>query len=205
MTIFEAGHGLRRPRALTRQTQTHNRRTPRRAHPDLGRRVRQAAFQHRLPHRHVPWHWQDTHPVALRLPTRHRRAPSHPRSRRAPRGVADHRVAHTPRRSHRLLDLQPPRPHQTPTPRSPRQAVVDYRAPLPSTQGELGLDHYEGRSYLGWYHHTTLVTNLTRIPHTRTHRPQKPSGGPHAPPSGPSIHAHLRLLVRSLPHLPTTN
>jgi SRSO17 transposase len=25
-------------------------------------------------------------------------------------------------------------------------------------KGEHGLDHYEGRSYLGWYHHTALVT-----------------------------------------------
>ncbi len=25
-------------------------------------------------------------------------------------------------------------------------------------KGELGLDHYEGRSWLGWYHHTALVT-----------------------------------------------
>ncbi len=31
---------------------------------------------------------------------------------------------------------------------------LDYR----QLKGELGLDHYEGRSYLGWYHHTALVT-----------------------------------------------
>jgi SRSO17 transposase len=31
---------------------------------------------------------------------------------------------------------------------------LDYR----QLKGELGLDHYEGRSYLGWYHHTSLVT-----------------------------------------------
>ncbi len=31
---------------------------------------------------------------------------------------------------------------------------LDYR----QLKGELGLDHYEGRSYLGWYHHTGLVT-----------------------------------------------
>ena len=31
---------------------------------------------------------------------------------------------------------------------------LDYR----HLKGELGLDHYEGRSWLGWYHHTALVT-----------------------------------------------
>ncbi len=31
---------------------------------------------------------------------------------------------------------------------------LDYR----QLKGQLGLDHYEGRSYPGWYHHTALVT-----------------------------------------------
>jgi SRSO17 transposase len=31
---------------------------------------------------------------------------------------------------------------------------LDYR----QLKGELGLDHYEGRSYWGWHHHTALVT-----------------------------------------------
>jgi SRSO17 transposase len=31
---------------------------------------------------------------------------------------------------------------------------LDYR----QLKGELGLDHYEGRSWLGWYHHTALVS-----------------------------------------------
>ena len=31
---------------------------------------------------------------------------------------------------------------------------LDYRR----LKGELGLDHYEGRAWLGWYHHTALVT-----------------------------------------------
>jgi hypothetical protein len=31
---------------------------------------------------------------------------------------------------------------------------LDYK----QLKGELGLDHYEGRSRLGWYHHTGLVT-----------------------------------------------
>ncbi len=32
---------------------------------------------------------------------------------------------------------------------------LDYK----QLKGELGLDHYEGRSYLGWHHHTALVTS----------------------------------------------
>src|SRR5437667_135512 len=31
---------------------------------------------------------------------------------------------------------------------------LDYK----QLKGDLGLDHYEGRSYLGWHHHTALVT-----------------------------------------------
>src|SRR4029077_9259255 len=31
---------------------------------------------------------------------------------------------------------------------------LDYR----QLKGELGLDHYEGRSFAGWHHHTALVT-----------------------------------------------
>ena len=31
---------------------------------------------------------------------------------------------------------------------------MDYR----ELKGELGLDHYEGRHWLGWHHHVTLVS-----------------------------------------------
>ena len=34
------------------------------------------------------------------------------------------------------------------------QVELDYR----QLKGELGLDHYEGRSYQGFHHHTALVT-----------------------------------------------
>jgi SRSO17 transposase len=29
---------------------------------------------------------------------------------------------------------------------------------LPGTEGALGLDHFEGRSFGGWHHHVTLVS-----------------------------------------------
>lgn len=51
-------------------------------------------------------------------------------------------------------------PHDTPTQRLAQLArlrwviELDYR----QLKGELGLDHYEGRSYAGWHHHTALVT-----------------------------------------------
>ncbi|MDQ6807158.1 MAG: IS701 family transposase [Actinomycetota bacterium] len=35
-----------------------------------------------------------------------------------------------------------------------RKIELDYK----QLKGELGLDHYEGRSWVGWYHHTALVT-----------------------------------------------
>ena len=49
---------------------------------------------------------------------------------------------------------------------------LDYK----QLKGELGLDHYEGRSWLGWYHHTALVTaahgflTLERL-HPKAQRP----------------------------------
>src|SRR5271155_3186037 len=51
-------------------------------------------------------------------------------------------------------------PADTPPERLPRlgrmrwEKELDYK----QLQGEARLDHYEGRSYLGWYHHTALVT-----------------------------------------------
>ena len=68
-------------------------------------------------------------------------------------------MARRPRAADRLLDLQPARP--TPSPNTlARLARLRWKIELDYKQlkGELGLDHYEGRSWLGWYHHTALVT-----------------------------------------------
>ena len=48
----------------------------------------------------------------------------------------------------------------TPPERLARLARLRWKIELDYKQlkGELGLDHYEGRSWLGWYHHTALVT-----------------------------------------------
>ena len=51
-------------------------------------------------------------------------------------------------------------PAATPPERLARLARMRWKIELDYKQlkGELGLDHYEGRSYLGWHHHTALVT-----------------------------------------------
>ena len=47
---------------------------------------------------------------------------------------------------------------------------LDYR----QLKGELGLDHYEGRSYLGFHHHTALVTCAHAFLTEERLRPQAP-------------------------------
>jgi SRSO17 transposase len=51
-------------------------------------------------------------------------------------------------------------PADTPPERLARLARLRWKIELDYKQlkGELGLDHYEGRSWPGWYHHTALVT-----------------------------------------------
>jgi SRSO17 transposase len=51
-------------------------------------------------------------------------------------------------------------PADTPPEHLARLARLRWKIELDYKQlkGELGLDHYEGRSWLGWYHHTALVT-----------------------------------------------
>ncbi|MGH2667995.1 IS701 family transposase [Actinokineospora sp.] len=69
-------------------------------------------------------------------------------------------------------------PEDTPLERLARLARLRWKIELDYKQlkGELGLDHYEGRSWLGWYHHTALVTaahgflTLERL-HPKARRP----------------------------------
>ena len=51
-------------------------------------------------------------------------------------------------------------PADTPPERLARLARMRWKIKLDYKQlkGELGPDHYEGRSWLGWYHHTALVS-----------------------------------------------
>jgi len=51
-------------------------------------------------------------------------------------------------------------PEHAPPERLARLARLRWKIELDYKQlkGELGLDHYEGRSWLGWHHHTALVT-----------------------------------------------
>jgi SRSO17 transposase len=50
---------------------------------------------------------------------------------------------------------------------------LDYR----QLKGELGLDHYEGRSYPGFHHHTALVTCAHAFITEERLRPKSPAAG----------------------------
>ena len=67
-------------------------------------------------------------------------------------------MAQGQRQAERLLALEPPRRHQVRAARPPRPVRWKIELDYKQLKGELGLDHYEGRSWLGWYHHTALVT-----------------------------------------------
>ena len=55
-----------------------------------------------------------------------------------------------------ISNMAPDTPHE----RLARLARLRWKIELDYKQlkGELGLDHYEGRSWIGWHHHTALVT-----------------------------------------------
>jgi SRSO17 transposase len=54
---------------------------------------------------------------------------------------------------------------------------LDYR----QLKGELGLDHYEGRSWLGWYHHTALVTTAHAFLTLERQNPNRQRRASHSP------------------------
>ena len=70
-------------------------------------------------------------------------------------------------------------PADTPPEQLARLARLRWKIELDYKQlkGELGLDHYEGRSWLGWYHHTALVGRRPRLPHARAAQPFSPAAG----------------------------
>jgi SRSO17 transposase len=70
-------------------------------------------------------------------------------------------IAEWPRDKHQPADYWISNlPANTEPERLARLARLRWKIELDYKQlkGELGLDHYEGRSWLGWYHHTALVT-----------------------------------------------
>jgi SRSO17 transposase len=78
-----------------------------------------------------------------------------------------------------------------------RTIELDYR----QLKGELGLDHYEGRSCLGFHHHCALVTCAHAF--LTLERPDpKPHGRPDTAPGGAAPPARPPLLGRPLPNLP---
>ena len=63
------------------------------------------------------------------------------------------------KRTFEILALQPS-PHRTSWRGLVRKAKGRFRIEqdYEEMKGELGLDHFEGRSWQGWHHHVTLVT-----------------------------------------------
>ena len=69
-----------------------------------------------------------------------------------------------------------------------RRIEMDYR----ELKDELGLDHFEGRHWLGWYHHVTLVTLAYAFLRSEQARVKKTSGV-----TLPQVRRSLqRLLIR---------
>ena len=78
----------------------------------------------------------------------------------------------------RLLALQPARRHAS-RERLARLARLRWTIELDYRQlkGELGLDHYEGRSYAGFHHHCALVTCAHAFLTAGAARPKSPAAG----------------------------
>ena len=87
-------------------------------------------------------------------------------------------MARRRRGAERLLALQPA-PRTSRRERLARLARLRWTIELDYRQlkGELGLDHYEGRSYLGFHHHCALVTCAHAFLTARTARPKSPAAG----------------------------
>jgi hypothetical protein len=104
-------------------------------------------------------------------------------------------------------------PEETRFERLARLARLRWQIELDDRQlkGELGLDHYEGRSYLGFYHHMALVTcahaflTLERLDPKFCGRPDAGRGGA-APTARPALLGrpppHLQAASRSRPARP---
>jgi hypothetical protein len=58
------------------------------------------------------------------------------------------------------------------SPKAPWRIEQDYR----ELTEELGLDHYEGRQWLGWHHHLCLVTIAYAFLRAAQLRPKKTAG-----------------------------
>ena len=135
-----------------------SRRPDRRAR--VGACARRAAARARLEDAALPHHPGGRgrlRPLRLRPCRRHASGPQRPSA--AARGVADHRVARQAKRR-RATTGSPTCPRTPSRERLARLARLRWTIELDYRQlkGELGLDHYEGRSYLGFHHHCALVT-----------------------------------------------
>ena len=73
---------------------------------------------------------------------------------------------------------------------------LDYR----QLKGELSLDHYEGRSYLGFHHHSRSSAPPT-VSSPWSGRTQITSGRPDPPTGSPTVPAPFQVLDRPLQHL----
>ncbi len=99
-------------------------------------------------------------------------------------------------RSDENLAFDPARRHAPRRARRHGQIALAHRARLRGTQSELGLAHFEGRSWRGFHHHATLRIaaygflirlNGRRFPHNPPCRPNIPAFPPVPDPETPPI------------------